>query len=746
MGISRKALLLLGSTALGFAVSGFSGALADDVESSGAIETVVVTAEKRAENVQKMAIAITALSGADLQQRQIANVSDLSRAEPGLVISDATGGGPKQASIRGIGTANSMPGGDPGVAISIDGHYIQDSGFVLRDLLDVARVEVLRGPQGTLYGRNATGGAINVITNRPTPDFNGYVAVGAGNFGERNVTGVLNGTVSGDLLGRVAVALNRNDGYVENISPVAPQRHLLNTDSINAIGTLLYDFSPDFQARLSAYGYQNTGDIFIYRVIGDLHAIGGVNFSHLPADYVNPTNTDPNKVRYDTPTVGYDRAMGLSLNLDWNLGWVQLRSLSAVDNSATKMGVDLDSTDATPPVTWGENYHYTTFSQELHALFDGANYKALLGLYAYGENSVFTRDFNAPAEVYVIDYRYVYDPRPALEGQSYAVFGNIDYNITDNVILTAGGRYSYDSKSMKRGFQVISNALGGVILSTYSDLHTSWQKLTWRFALRYDISDTKSIYASYSRGYKPGGFNAISTDDPSYRPETVTAYEVGFKSLWFDDHLRVNLAAFRNAYKDKQELVLQLGAPNANTETTIKNAAAATIQGIELEYLAKFTNSFSTDGAISYLYANYDTYSGNDTSRPSLGLVDLAGHKLPNAPVWAANFGAQYNTMLWNGNASVRLDYSWKAPYFSNAFNRRNGPNDFGLTDYVPANGFLSASISWIDAESLWEVTLYGRNLTDNVALTYIQPAYAGGSFANYTVPRTYGVKLTRNF
>lgn len=744
--VSRKALFLCSSSALCFIVLGSGVALADSNANISGIEIVLVTAEKRVEDVQKMPTAVTALSGNDLLQRQITSVADLQRVVPGLVEGDTLGGVQKAETIRGVGTANAMPGGDPGVAVSVDGHYMQDSGFVMRDMLDVSRVEVLRGPQGTLYGRNATGGAINVITNRPTQDFNGYIRVGAGSFGDRNVTGMLNGGLTDTLSGRVAVAWDKDDGYVRNISPIAPQKRLLNTNSINARATLEYDPSENFRATLSAYGYQNTGDIYAYRVTGDLVAIGGVNFSHLPAGYINPTNSDPYKVRQDTPTNSYDRARGVSLDLDWNLGAVQLRSLSAYNNSTTKLGIDLDATDAIPPVTWSENFHYNTFSQEFQALFSGANYKAIVGLYGYREKSVFTRQFRSPTPIYGIDYSYSYDPRPTLTNQSYAAFGSVDYNLTGKLTLTAGARLSYDKKSMVRGFEVISKDLGGVISRTASDDQASWSRFTGRAALRYQVTDEANVYASFSTGYKPGGFNAIATNDPAYRPETVKAYEVGLKSQWFDDHLRVNVAAFYNDYKDKQEFFLQLGAPDANSETAIKNAAAATTRGVELEYVWKPTNNLRFDGSTSYLYANYGSYSSADSSRPALGIIDLTGNILPSAPVWTMNFGAQYDINILDGDASARVDYTWKSSYFSNAFNRKNGPNDFGLTDFVPSQGYLSANISWIDASSLWEVQLFGRNLTDNDALTYAAPSYAGGTSVNYATPRTFGIKVTRNF
>jgi iron complex outermembrane receptor protein len=746
MSISGRALFLLSSSALCFIALGSGVALADGSTSGDGIETVLVTAEKRVEDVQKMSSAVTALSGDDLLQRQITSVSDLQRVVPGLVEGDTLGGVQKAETIRGIGTANAMPGGDPGVAVSVDGHYMQDSGFVVRDLLDVSRVEVLRGPQGTLYGRNATGGAINVITNRPTQDFDGYVTAGVGSFGDRNVTGLLNGGLTDDLAGRVAVAWDKSDGYLRNISPIAPQKRLLNTDSINARATLEYDPSQNFRATLSAYGYQNTGNIYAYRLLGDLVAIGGVNFSHLPAGYINPTNDHPYEVRQDTPTASYDRARGASLDLDWTVGGLQLRSLSAYNNSSTKLGIDLDATDATPPVTWSENFRYNTFSQEFQALFSGVNYKAILGVYGYWEDSVFTRQFRSPSAIYGIDYAYAYDPAPTLKSQSYAAFGSVDYNVTDKLTLTAGARLSYDRKSMVRGFEIISQDLGGVISSTVSDDHANWSKFTGRVALRYELTPEANTYASFSTGYKPGGFNAISSNDPAYRPETVKAYEVGFKSQWFDDHLRLNVAAFYNDYKDKQEFVLQLSAPNANSETAIKNAAAATTKGVEFEYVWKATDDLRFDGTASYLYATYGSYNSADTSRPSLGIIDLAGNMLPGAPVWTTDFGAQYDVGLLGGGASVRMDYTWKSSYFSNAFNRSNGPNDFGLTDYVPSQGYLSATVTWVDASSLWEVQLFGRNLTDNAALTYAAPSYAGGTSVNYAAPRTFGVKVTRNF
>lgn len=732
---------LLGACALMALTGAAQTALAAEA-GSVALEELIITANKREQNLQLTPLSVTALTSADLEKRHISAAADLQRVVPGLVLAEEVGVTP-HVTIRGVGAANSFPGGDPGVPIHLDGHYLQASRFITRDMLDVERVEVLRGPQGTLYGRNASGGSINIISKQPTDRPEGSLALGVGNYGDLTATAVLSGPLSERLRGRLAATHDQHDGYVENLSPAAPRRDLLRANAFSARGALEYDLTPDLQARLSAYGSQDTGDSFVYRIIGDLVKIGGPTFASLPASYVNPTNSDPFKVRQDSPNTTYDKASGIAFDVDWNLGVLKFKSLSAYNHSASGYRIDLDATDATPKVTYGTDVKYDTYSQELQALYDGGKVKALGGLFAYKETSVFSRDFQAPPGVYGIDYAYSYNPPPRLSGESYGVFANLDYSASDRLTVTLGGRYSYDMKSMRRGYQVDIN--GAPVVAVTTDMHDSWKKFTWRAALNYRLSDDVSAYATISTGYKSGGYNAISVAEVSYRPETVTAYELGLKSQWWEDRLRVNVAAFVNKYSDKQEFVLQLGA-GASAETAIRNAASATMSGVEVEYLAKLTPGLRLDGTASWLDAEYDSFASIDTTRPSLGLIDLKGHKLPYAPNWKWNIGLQQDWSFGLGELSARLDYAWMSSYFSDAFNRAYGPLDNHESDRSPAHGVASASLTWSAPTRDWSARAWIRNIADDRSQTYIQPSYHNAHATQYEAPRSYGVSLQRRF
>jgi iron complex outermembrane receptor protein len=705
---------------------------------------VVVTAQKRPENVQEIPTAITAITAEVLETKQIMNAGDLEQVSPSLV-SVPSSAASAQLVIRGIGAVNTFSGGDPGVPIHLDGHYLQSPSFILHDMLDVSRVEVLRGPQGTLYGRNAIGGNVNIISNAPTDTFEGRFTVGLGNYSEKDATLIVSGPLAPWLQGRIALSAGSHDGYVENISPRGLVSSVVDDDYVSTRGTLKFIINPDLDATVSAFYYKNDAEPFVYRVLGNPGTVGGPTFASVPASYVNPTNADPLKVRIDSPNIGFDIAKGVFLDVNWTLGSVQLKSLSAAAKTSNYYQIDLDATDAAPKVEYGTESRYETFSQELQASYSSDTLHLVGGLFYYHESSEFYRYFSAPPAVYGVGYAYYYNPVPHLAEDSYGIYINGDFDLTDRLKITAGARYSSDDKSMLRGYEVRIN---GVSLGNTIDSQSKkWTKPTGRVAVTYKLTDDINVFGSIAMGYKAGGFNAVGTTQPPYNPETAINYEFGVKAELLDRRLRLNLDVFQSNYSDKQELVIAAGAGALN-EVTIKNSGGATLKGVELESEAVVGEYVTLDASVAYLDATYDSLTSSDPLRPLLGVINLEGNTIPYAPKWKLAVGATVKLPLSEdlGVSTVNIAYSWTDSLYSSFYNRRGASMMTFPNDYIPSRDLLNVSANWVAPSEKWRVFGYVRNVMNSIDPISTGPSYHGLQATNFTFPRTYGVRVTRVF
>ena len=742
------------NTWFGFIASLLSGLTAvpahsDEVQPEmfkhGAIEEIVITATKRDTGLQETPVSVTAHNSDALDIRGISSAGDLQLIVPGLVVTDDTSGVSPQIAIRGTSTANTLPGGDPSVPIHINGHYNQATQYVMRDMLDVERVEVLRGPQGTLYGRNAIGGSINVITKRPTDEQEGMLSIDLGNYRKANVQAVLSGPFTDQLRGRLVFSGERRDGYVENISLSADQDDLLSSDYRSVRGSLEYDLAENIQLYTSAYRYSDKGDPYVWRTTGDLD---GEYYSTLPEDYVHITNIDPFKVKFDTPNGGSDDAKGFAIDVDWDLESLLFRSLSAYDRSQTTWYTDLDGTDAAPQVTWDRFIEYETVSQELQLLsMSDESLEWIVGLFYYKEKSVTSTDLLIAPELYGLEVSVINEPKNTMNGESFGAYGNVDYGITENLALTFGARFTRDEKQMKRG--QITRYDSQIFSSDESNLAGEWDKSTFKIGLNYTSEKDYMLFASYSTGFKSGGFNSFSTFEDSYDPETVKALEIGIKSDLMNDRLRINVSAFHNDYQDKQEMVSQFSIENIASLARIANVASATIKGVEMEVKASLTEQFQIDGSLSHLSATYDEFLNADVRRPHLGEIDLSGNQLGYAPDWKIHLGFQYDKQLRRGLGRLlaRLDYSWVSKHYTDGFNREEQRSE-GLSDEIPSYRTINAKLDWMSYDEQWSASLYVKNLLDDENLIYSLPSYQGGNIhsKSWASPRTYGVKVSYEF
>jgi len=728
------------------------------------LDEIIVTSEKREQNVQDVPVAISAFSAGMLEARGIVTAQDLQFVVPGLTIGEDFRG-PAKVTIRGVSSENPFPGGDPGVPVHINGHYTQNPAYVLRDMLDVERVEVLRGPQGTLYGRNAIGGNINIITKRPTDTVEGTVSANIGNYEKHLVQGVVSGPLSDTLRARLAVSDDKRDGYVRNVGVQGDDRQTSDYTSVR--GALEYDLTDNTQLYLNAYYFKdkgNSGQRLISEYPLDATLFGGPNYYILNSAGSNPSSSDPFQVSDNTPPEQLKKSKGVSVDFSWNLGGVEFRSLSAYDETTWEGSADKDGS----AVVNRENIFVTpleTYTQEFQLLSTGDDDLSwVVGAFYYNEESDYhfeslreqsTFDADGNGVVDQNDPRFVISGDSGNEAMSLGAFGQLNYLLTERSELVAGLRYSKDKKENNEpGVSIATEGqpFPPPVIFKFGLRDDDWSKVTGKLGINYHLDDDVMIFGSYSRGYKAGGFNFAQEN--SYNPETVDAYETGLKARWLDARLQTNLAAFYYKYEDKQDFQAFFDPVLGLAPFSIVNASSATNYGVELEIQAYVTDAFFIDVSLGYLNAEFEEFATADTLRPALQNLNLSGNKLPFSPEWKAYLGIQYDWSLGDGmgGLSARLDYSWTDDQYSNAFNRdaNTAGLNAGSADFLPSYYLVNASLQWKSVDDVWNVNLYVKNLTDEAILSnsFVAPLTDTTQevHANYFAPRTYGLKMTYNF
>jgi len=735
---STRKTLLAGLVGV-FAAGGMTQATAQGGEAAtgqSAIDEIIVTANKREQSLQDTALAISAITEEGLAARGIESGYDLQFSVPGLTIGESTAG-PAQVTLRGVGMGNIFLGGDPGVPIHIDGHYVQDSKYILQGFTDVERVEVLRGPQGTLYGRNAIGGSINIITKRPKEEFEASLGIDLGNYDKRLLQGSISGPLTDDLRGRFSISDEKRDGFVENISLSGGQDYK-NSDYTSLRGLLEYDLTDSVLVTFSGYYFEDFGNNNVARNTSEIATgmpPGFVDYYTLNNAQSNPTVSDPRKVRFNAGDDVFNRAQGASVDIEWDLDGMRLRSLSSYNNSKSSILSDSDASDVVTLAHGNFRRSHETFSQEFQ-LLSAADSKLewILGLFYYDEDSDGSETFDWDNFFVADGSKSILDTFYDLNSTALGVFGQVEYPLTDKLSIVGGLRYNKDKKS---NVGILDIPDFGLLAITVADSN-QWEEITGKIGFDYHIDDDVMLYASYATGYKAGGYSLIQ---PSYDPETVEAYETGLKGLWFDRKMQASLSAFYYDYTDKQEF------QRDNFSALITNAGAATVWGLELEGTATPFSAFTIDASVAYLNAEYDefnTIDNVDAQRLALGLQDLSGNKVPRSPEWKVHLGLQYEWTMGLGQLLARVDTVWVDEQFSAPFNRQD-------RDLMDSYHRTNAQVSWESDSQLWQASLYVQNLEDDdvVANLFDGSDLVGlpvAVYGHYFEPRTFGVKLTRNF
>jgi iron complex outermembrane receptor protein len=732
-----------------------TGAASDDQVDG--IEEVVVTARKREERLQNVPISITAFSGKGLALRSFTDLSQIADATPNMqftVGSSAAGNGNEaNVFIRGIGQRDGQITSDAGVGIYVDGVYLARAQGGVLDLLDIERIEVLRGPQGTLFGKNTIGGAINIITSLPGEEFGGKMQATMGRFHRVDIDGIVNfPLVENRLFAKLAFASRDRDGYIkrvltgerdsnQNRQTVRGALRWLASENIEAV------FRADYtRQRERGIGYTPlsipgsfltalwniaTGDTFDSRWVPD----------------------DPYKTFATGQSINNSDTWGMSLTLDWDLEWGRVRSITAYRNISFKYVSDADGSpvplsDNDPSLVNGDQ-----FSQEiqLSGLSFGNRLTWLAGLYYFTEtpvqadaNRIARGLFEAleaapglllgpfggagnPANAWL---DIMADTVTRESNDTYSAFFQGTFSVTQKLSLTAGARYNYEKKNYS--FTQVYPRTGETVLDLTRQ--NSWSSFTPRFEIGYQVTPDHLLYATVSRGFKMGGFNpnpsSASAAEP-YDEEFVWSYEAGFKTQWFRDRLRLNGSLFLNDYSNIQLLTTRLD-PAIGMLVLVKNGGNARIKGFELELTARPTTGLDFSASVGYLNAKY--------TKLREGTFITKDMDLPQAPKWTVNLSGQYAAPLANaGTLTMRVDYQYVDDFISDP---ENNP-------ITRQKGFstVNARLSYSPPSGNWQASLFGTNLTNVAALSNAFFSRGGGEgIGIFRAPREWGASLEFQF
>lgn len=742
------------STALAFVLA----AVATPAQAQ--IDEIVVTAQKRSESAQRVPLAITALDEETLTEVGFDGFEDLSRITPGLQL--GTFGPWAFVNLRGIGQENNTAGGDPGVALHYDGIYIGRPVGFLFSAFDSERVEILRGPQGTLYGRNATGGSINYITKKPTAELGGTADITLGTYDMVRGRAAVNLPLADGIATRLVGFFEQRDGFTKNLA--GPDAN--DADNWGVRSHIEFDRNGPMTLLLSgAYiksdgvgskpesrepypGTTTTPNVNLAGPPG--FAFSGGPSSGIPGfnNYLGfgpaPVNDlRPFKDSNDTNLEHSQEFLLLSATLEYDLGPVSFRSLTGYGESYYKTRQDEDySPLPLSEVLFSEDAQQ--FSQEIQLLSNKSTpLQWILGAYYFEEEAfriteffkgrfdVFARLFNQPS-----GWWYSGD----INSRSYAFFAQATYKVLPSLSLTGGLRYSNDrKKGVNRGFQFSGQPFSGPVRG-------QWDKITYRAVLDYQVSDDSLAYVSHSTGYRSGGINqAINplVGNAIYEPESVRAWEAGFKSMLFDRRVRVNAAAYHNKYSNLQFQVLQLNGPIAY------NAPGAKVKGIEVEALAEILMGLSVNTAVSYTDGKLDDAFIQGTQ--------LGGNRVAKTPEWTFNIGVTQEIDLGDaGVIKLRGDYAYVGSSFTTPFNRRAGFAAPGGSDFVPSHQNLDLRLFWSQPIGLsgLEVEFAATNVFDTAQIANLTrdvgfndiPGGGGGELVTYKPPRQFTIRVGMEF
>jgi iron complex outermembrane receptor protein len=695
------------------------------------LEEIVVTASKREESLSKTPIAVSALTQQQLTNAGVVSVADLTSATPNVQIEQYPFTGSIYPAIRGIISRDFTETGDPDVPMYIDGVSIPRSYGLGSAFYDLERIEVLRGPQGTLYGKDATAGNINILTAPPERQFAAEADSGVGNYGDIRSHAMVNIPVSDTLAVRVSGVTHRNDGYFKTEGTTA--RNYGATDEYGGRISALWQPADSFKWRL-------TFDDFVSNDTEGLGIPTGANGQPLDgrAIYSRPVPSTPEPTQFIKNFIGRSR-MDWQISRDLSLSYiVGLQRDSESYATAIPVSGTLFDPAAIGNVPAHGDFHNNNQYHEVNLRFDYHWIKNILGFNYADERtrSVYNNQFLP------FDFNLAFNV-PDARDSNRGVFDQATINVSDRMRLTAGIRESWDSKNVGNRVELLCpvNFLytGGAIPAACAQApwrgQGSWSAVTWKGGIDYDITDKIMSYLTISTGYKAGGINfAAPSPQLYYRPEHVKNYEIGIKGRYLDGRATLNADFFYEDYKDIDVNYWVCSAQvGCNFVTT--NAARAAIWGPELDGSLKITNSDRLDGFLNYLHATYTDYLNAKDPLTNIAYPSLNGKFLPNAPEISARLQYAHDFLLPNGaKLTPMAAVYWQSESFLREFNLP--------VDRVPAYSKTSLRLTYASESDRWQVQAYVDNVEDHaVRVGYDAIIEAYNSW--YAPPRTFGVTGT---
>ena len=759
-----------------------------------AIEEVMVTAQKRTESMQDVPISVSALSSSDLEGLKLRGTEEIVSQVPNLQASGVAGDGMPIFSLRGVSMNDFSFNQNSPVAVYMDEVYKGNPSLLGVQMYDLERVEVLRGPQGTLYGKNSTGGAINFIAQKP--DFDGhsaYLTVGAGNFDRQKFEGAINARVNDSFAVRLAATSLKADGWQENKNPGVDDGSAIDEYGVRFSAMWEASNELEFILRVATgkaeavnYGIvaANVGPGGIGAGLYGLYNDLGATKPETGENYVDGTRDGLGYTEFESEqdTERLVESDSVSLTVNWDLApELTLTSITAYDEG--KAFVPEDS-DGSPNTLLNAIYNVDVdqFAQDLRITSDfTGDFNFIAGIYYSNEEvgNQTSLDYTQDLDINIdgrLDFVDCLDPLLGAfgmegiseEGQavdialggtgdgavlgtlagfgcktansfeqertSYAVYADGKYNLNESWTLRFGVRYTEDESELTN---YVANYFGSDDVLLFPTIDIAKQdftddEITGKLGIDYTTEAGSLIYASFSHGYRSGAFNAQAFQDPSevtqVEPETLDAFEVGFKSTFLDNRVQLNGAAFLYTYENQQFLNV-----DENLIQTLVNIDESEIAGLELELVSRPLESLMVRGGLGYI--------DSEVTEGSLGGVDLKGNQLPQAPELNFNLSVDWEALNTDlGILTLHVDTSFTDTQYFDVFNVDRIENDsYWLTN---------AQVTFEQADSAWAVSIWGKNLADEEYRTSIidLQTFFGYDYTHVGVRRTYGADVTFRF
>lgn len=700
------------------------GQASTEEEQPQGLGDIVVTANRREESLQKVPVAIYAFGAEQIRAAKIEGFEDVVMRIPNFY-SDSVSHTQQSIAMRGAGSLDDSPGTDQGVAMFVDDVYIGENSGLDFDFFDIERIEVLRGPQGTLFGRNVVGGAVNIITKAPPKEQQASVEIGYGRFDALSLRGMVGGPLIGDSVqGQIAFSVKNSNGYVDNQTTGQKQQR----DDIKSFrAKLRYDDGGPFDATVGLNYMRDNSQ-------GIARKLEGGPIPGIPLSPKRDTSDQSLNGGYDRET------WGLTLNANYDLGPAVLTSITAYREGKHLSSVDLDATQLRIAEFNEQRNEISQFSQELRLAGESEALKWVVGLYYLNLDIQRTEDlFVQGAPGSFLEELTGGAEFPEILGQqmrtkSFAGFGQATYSLAPSVRATAGLRYTTEKKAGST-YCILPGIQCGEVFDVPSS--KTWNAFTPKFTLDVDLTPDVLGYATVARGFKSGGFiSGVATAAEAgtfFNPEYAWNYEAGIKARWLDNRLQTNITVYHVDYTDLQVRQFEGVSNNAG------NAGKASVDGVEVELAARPVRGLDLFANYAYTDAKYDSLN--------LEGEDYSGNQMILTPKHAFTVGGSYTVDMADGGAlTLRSDLQYKSK------TQLDVSNNPALTAKYP--GVLNGSLTYKFPNENWEISVFGKNLTNirtkqtaqdySVFFLPFDALVAGQTIVatSYNEPTTWGVSL----